>query len=246
MGGFAAAWVGFSFALPHWSAHAGRPWCSPRLRRAGLDRHPGLFPRALQRQRGSLDHPVQLRGRPAHLLSHDQPLQAPGRLVGNAADPAVGLSAGDLQLLAAQLGAGHRPACLPSPCISSSAHGARLCGRRDGRRRRNSPNMAASTSSGRGFFVLLRLGRGRRACRRHRSARRAPPLHGGFCAGLRLRRRDRRAAGQWQPIGTIVTALFFGALRNGSLLLEVDTTASREIITVIQALIILSRLGAGH
>jgi len=42
------------------------------------------------------------------------------------------------------------------------------------------------------------------------------------------------------PIGTIGTALFFGALRSGSLLLEVDTTASREIITVIQALIILS------
>ena len=42
------------------------------------------------------------------------------------------------------------------------------------------------------------------------------------------------------PIGTIVTALFFGALRSGSLLLEVETTASREIITVIQALIILS------
>lgn len=42
------------------------------------------------------------------------------------------------------------------------------------------------------------------------------------------------------PIGTIFTALFFGALRNGSLLLEVDTTASREIITVVQALIILA------
>jgi general nucleoside transport system permease protein len=42
------------------------------------------------------------------------------------------------------------------------------------------------------------------------------------------------------PIGTIFTALFFGALRSGSLLLEVDTNASREIITVIQALIILS------
>lgn len=41
------------------------------------------------------------------------------------------------------------------------------------------------------------------------------------------------------PIGTIGTALFFGALRSGSLLLEVDTNASREIITVIQALIIL-------
>jgi general nucleoside transport system permease protein len=42
------------------------------------------------------------------------------------------------------------------------------------------------------------------------------------------------------PIGTIFTALFFGALRSGSLLLEVDTTASREIITVIQALLILA------
>ena len=42
------------------------------------------------------------------------------------------------------------------------------------------------------------------------------------------------------PIGTIGTALFFGSLRSGSLLLEVETNASREIITVIQALIILS------
>ncbi|WP_113358341.1 ABC transporter permease [Rhizobium sp. SYY.PMSO] len=42
------------------------------------------------------------------------------------------------------------------------------------------------------------------------------------------------------PVGTIFTALFFGALRAGSLLLEVDTAASREIITVIQALIILA------
>jgi general nucleoside transport system permease protein len=42
------------------------------------------------------------------------------------------------------------------------------------------------------------------------------------------------------PIGTVGAALFFGALRSGSLLLEVDTRASREIITVIQALIILA------
>lgn len=42
------------------------------------------------------------------------------------------------------------------------------------------------------------------------------------------------------PIGTIGTALFFGALRNGSLLLETDTSVSREVITVIQALIILT------
>lgn len=41
------------------------------------------------------------------------------------------------------------------------------------------------------------------------------------------------------PIGVIGTALFFGALRSGSLLMEVETTASREIITVIQAFIIL-------
>jgi simple sugar transport system permease protein len=41
------------------------------------------------------------------------------------------------------------------------------------------------------------------------------------------------------PIGMVGTALFFGALRAGSLLMEVETTASREIITVIQALIIL-------
>lgn len=41
------------------------------------------------------------------------------------------------------------------------------------------------------------------------------------------------------PIGVIGTALFFGALRSGSLLMEVETSASREIITVIQALIIL-------
>lgn len=41
------------------------------------------------------------------------------------------------------------------------------------------------------------------------------------------------------PLGVIVVALFFGALRAGSLLMEVETTASREIITVIQAFIIL-------
>ncbi|MGN6447088.1 MAG: ABC transporter permease [Brucella intermedia] len=41
------------------------------------------------------------------------------------------------------------------------------------------------------------------------------------------------------PIGVIGTALFFGALRSGSLLMEVETSASREIITVIQAFIIL-------
>lgn len=42
------------------------------------------------------------------------------------------------------------------------------------------------------------------------------------------------------PVGAIFTSLFFGALRAGSLLLEIDTTASREIITVIQAFIILA------
>ena len=41
------------------------------------------------------------------------------------------------------------------------------------------------------------------------------------------------------PLGVVVAALFFGALRKGSLLMEVETGASREIITVIQALIIL-------
>ncbi|MEO1222834.1 MAG: ABC transporter permease [Pseudomonadota bacterium] len=41
------------------------------------------------------------------------------------------------------------------------------------------------------------------------------------------------------PLLTVITALFFGILRSGSLLLEVDTTMSREIITVLQALIIL-------
>lgn len=41
------------------------------------------------------------------------------------------------------------------------------------------------------------------------------------------------------PLGTIGTAIFFGALRSGSLLIEVDTNASREIITVFQAIIIL-------
>lgn len=41
------------------------------------------------------------------------------------------------------------------------------------------------------------------------------------------------------PIGVIATALFFGALRAGSLLMEVETNASREVITVFQAFIIL-------
>ena len=41
------------------------------------------------------------------------------------------------------------------------------------------------------------------------------------------------------PIGTVITSIFFGALRSGSLLMEIDTTVSRELVTVIQALIIL-------
>jgi simple sugar transport system permease protein len=41
------------------------------------------------------------------------------------------------------------------------------------------------------------------------------------------------------PLGVVLVALFFGALRAGSLLMEVETEASREIITVIQAFIIL-------
>ncbi|WP_425416782.1 ABC transporter permease [Oricola indica] len=41
------------------------------------------------------------------------------------------------------------------------------------------------------------------------------------------------------PIGVIFTAIFFGALRAGSLLMEVETNASREVITVFQAFIIL-------
>ncbi len=41
------------------------------------------------------------------------------------------------------------------------------------------------------------------------------------------------------PLGVVLFALFFGALRAGSLLMEVETSASREIITVIQAFIIL-------
>lgn len=41
------------------------------------------------------------------------------------------------------------------------------------------------------------------------------------------------------PIGTAITSLFFGALRAGSLLMEIDTNVSRELVTVIQALIIL-------
>lgn len=42
------------------------------------------------------------------------------------------------------------------------------------------------------------------------------------------------------PILTIFTSLFFGALRAGSLLMEVETNASRELITVVQAFIILA------
>ncbi|MCC5973002.1 MAG: ABC transporter permease [Rubellimicrobium sp.] len=41
------------------------------------------------------------------------------------------------------------------------------------------------------------------------------------------------------PLGVVVVALFFGALRAGSLLMEVETSARREIITVIPAFLIL-------
>jgi simple sugar transport system permease protein len=91
-----------------------------------------------------------------------------------------------------------------------------------------------------GFFVLLASGAvgglagGIEALGVHRR------FMEGFAPGFGFDGVIAALLANGSPIGTIGTALFFGALRNGSLLLEVDTTASREIITVIQALIILA------
>jgi simple sugar transport system permease protein len=91
-----------------------------------------------------------------------------------------------------------------------------------------------------GFFVLLASGAvgglagGIEALGVHRR------FMEGFAPGFGFDGVIAALLANGSPIGTIGTALFFGALRNGSLLLEVNTTASREIITVIQALIILA------
>ena len=91
-----------------------------------------------------------------------------------------------------------------------------------------------------GFFVLLASGAvgglagGIEALGVHRR------FMEGFAPGFGFDGVIAALLANGHPLGTILTALFFGALRNGSLLLEVDTNASREIITVIQALIILA------
>ena len=130
---------------------------------------------------------------------------------------------------------------------ASSVHTARGYAIARWARRRNSPNMAAST------FKRQRL---LWCCSR-------PGAVGGLAGGIETlgvhhRFMEGFAPGfgfdgviaallaNGSPLGTIVTALFFGALRSGSLLLEVETTASREIITVDPGADHPQRVGAGR
>ncbi|MGL5721014.1 MAG: ABC transporter permease [Brevinema sp.] len=61
----------------------------------------------------------------------------------------------------------------------------------------------------------------------------------GFAPGFGFDGVTAALASGAHPIGMLFVALFFGALRSGSLLMEVETSISREIVTVIQAIIIL-------
>ena len=143
-------------------------------------------------------------------------------------------------LLQAQLGPGHRPGARRRRRTSSST--ARAAAMRSPRwaPTRSSPNMAGSTSGGRAFSCCSRPG----AVGGLAGGIEALGVHHrfmeGFAPGFGFDGVIAALLANGSPIGTICTALFFGALRSGSLLLEVDTTASREIITVIQALIILA------
>ena len=61
----------------------------------------------------------------------------------------------------------------------------------------------------------------------------------GFAPGFGLDGVTAALASGAHPIGMMAMALFFGALRSGSLLMEVETSMSREIVTVIQSIIII-------
>lgn len=61
----------------------------------------------------------------------------------------------------------------------------------------------------------------------------------GFAPGFGFDGVTAALASGANPIGMMFVALFFGSLRSGSLLMEVETSISREIVTVIQAIIIL-------
>ena len=163
-----------------------------------------------------------------------------GRAVRDAADPPVGLSAGVLQLLAAELGAGHRPRAWPSRTHFFFLRTARGYAIIEMGANPKFAEYGGIDIKRQGFFVLLASG----AVGGLAGGIEALGVHHrfmeGFAPGFGFDGVIAALLANGSPLGTIVTALFFGALRNGSLLLEVDTTASREIITVVQALIILA------
>ena len=142
--------------------------------------------------------------------------------------------------LAAQLGARDRsgPRDRRAPLFPRTARAATRS--RSWARTSSSPSMAASTSGARAFSCCSASG----AVGGLAGGIEALGVHHrfmeGFAPGFGFDGVIAALLANGHPLGTIGTALFFGALRSGSLLLEVETNASREIITVIQALIILS------
>ena len=238
MGGFAAAWVGFSFALPPvlhmlvaivFAALAGLAWI--------------VIP-AYFRARYNANEVVStiLANYVAVLITSYLTInifKRAGRAVRDAADPPSAYLPEFFSFSRLNWGLIIGLALAVGDALLLPAHGARL---RDLEMGAN-PKFAEYGGidiKRQGFFVLLASG----AVGGLAGGIEALGVHHrfmeGFAPGFGFDGVIAALLANGSPLGTIVTALFFGALRNGSLLLEVDTTASREIITVVQALIILA------
>ena len=164
----------------------------------------------------------------------------PGGLLGDAADPAVGLSAGALLASRGSIGGWSSASCSPSATHFFFHRTSRGYAISEMGANPKFAEYGGIDIKRQGFLVLLASG----AVGGLAGGIEALGVHHrfmeGFAPGFGFDGVIAALLANGSPIGTIATALFFGALRSGSLLLEVDTTASREIITVIQALIILA------
>ncbi len=187
---------GFAFAAADRRCVRWPAGCGGRRRRGRVAIRPGLLPRPLQHPtRWSRAILVQLR-RPS-LCHHLTIFLFKRPAAGRKRRPSLPapLLPELFSFSRLKLGLHHRLSCWRSPrrLSSATARTAMPCRRA---RRRNSPNMAASTIASGGFRCCSSPAPSA-ACRRHRDARRASSLHGGLRARLRLRRRHRGAARQW-------------------------------------------------
>ena len=103
------------------------------------------------------------------------------------------------------------------------------------------PWPAASTSSGWSSIAMLHLRRGRRPGRHAAAARRRPLLRLDFPAGLGFTGIAIALLGRNNPVGIAFGALLFAFLDEQSRPAEIRVGIPKEIVTIMQGVIVLSR-----